>query len=321
MNTNITGFRFFFKSFHHRALDESSLSIRRVKRIITPKTIMDSNGRDCFKLYNEPSFAAVTMLELEIYTFDYDKCKQPGLLLSRDLWRHHVGSSWLLPVTSHMYTAVCALIGQFCLRSWLLPVTSHMYATVCALIGQFCLRSWLLPVTSHMYTAVCALIGQFCLRSWLLPVTSHMYTAVCALIGQFCLRSWLLPVTSHMYTAVCALIGQFCLRSWLLPVTSHMYTAVCALIGQFCLRSWLLPVTSHMYTAVCALIGQFCLRSVKDGGMTVLYQLQPVMLFARGGGGGGTWVIRGAHTLVIKIKNTPKALISGQKSILILIKR
>ena len=39
-----------------------------------------------------------------------------------------------------------------------------------------------------------------------------------------------------------------------------------------------------------------------------------------GGGGWGTWVFRGAHTLVIKIKNTPKALISGQKSTLILIK-
>ena len=35
-----------------------------------------------------------------------------------------------------------------------------------------------------------------------------------------------------------------------------------------------------------------------------------------GGGGveGGTWVFRGVHTFVIKIKNTPKALISGQKS-------
>ena len=41
-----------------------------------------------------------------------------------------------------------------------------------------------------------------------------------------------------------------------------------------------------------------------------------------GGGGGGTWVFRGVHTFVIKIKlNTPKALISGQKSTLILIKR
>ena len=40
-----------------------------------------------------------------------------------------------------------------------------------------------------------------------------------------------------------------------------------------------------------------------------------------GGGGGGTWVFMGAHTFVIKIKKYPyKALISGQKSTLILIK-
>ena len=39
------------------------------------------------------------------------------------------------------------------------------------------------------------------------------------------------------------------------------------------------------------------------------------------GGGGGTWVFRGVHTFVIKIKKYPKALISGQKSTLILIKR
>ena len=32
----------------------------------------------------------------------------------------------------------------------------------------------------------------------------------------------------------------------------------------------------------------------------------------------GTWVFRGAHMLFIKIKNNPRALISGQKSTLIL---
>ena len=41
----------------------------------------------------------------------------------------------------------------------------------------------------------------------------------------------------------------------------------------------------------------------------------------RPGWGGGTLLFRGVHTFVIKIKNTPKALISGQKSTLILIKR
>ena len=40
-----------------------------------------------------------------------------------------------------------------------------------------------------------------------------------------------------------------------------------------------------------------------------------------GGGGGGTWVFRGRIRSLSKLKNTPKALISGQKSTLILIKR
>ena len=40
-----------------------------------------------------------------------------------------------------------------------------------------------------------------------------------------------------------------------------------------------------------------------------------------GGGGGGTWVFRGRIRSLSKLTNTPKALISGQKSTLILIKR
>ena len=42
--------------------------------------------------------------------------------------------------------------------------------------------------------------------------------------------------------------------------------------------------------------------------------------YPEGGGGGGTWVFRGGGRIrsLSKLKNTPKALISGQKSTLIL---
>ena len=40
-----------------------------------------------------------------------------------------------------------------------------------------------------------------------------------------------------------------------------------------------------------------------------------------GGGGGGTWIFKGCIRSLSKFKNTPKALLSGQKSTLILIKR
>ena len=40
-----------------------------------------------------------------------------------------------------------------------------------------------------------------------------------------------------------------------------------------------------------------------------------------GGGGGALWYLGGCIRSLSKLKNTPKALISGQKSTLILIKR
>ena len=42
-----------------------------IKGIVNPKVVIYPQKRACFKLWNKPSFADVTFLELEIFTYEH----------------------------------------------------------------------------------------------------------------------------------------------------------------------------------------------------------------------------------------------------------